>query len=194
MGPSQSNPLRQLESLSILGWLTLYVPMLSFGRCFHASVSESMRINYRTLRKISNALYSTVCMHTNKMRFRSCLSETLFNKLNCHSGDQTFRALLQNKQIYSTKKKRKETTFPRVFRKQSFGNWKMKKEMDILCVVRTSPCLEPVLQLLLFHVVLSIPAFICKSKSRRKTHIKVWTLSATKIIGNVCTAHYTYKS
>lgn len=79
--------------------------MLSFGRCFHASVSESMRINYRTLRKISNALYSTVCMHTNKMRFRSCLSETLFNKLNCHSGDQTFRALLQNKQIYSTKKK-----------------------------------------------------------------------------------------
>lgn len=28
--------------------------------------------------------------------------------------------------------------------------------MDILCVVSTSLCLEPVLQLLLFHVVLSI--------------------------------------
>lgn len=155
--------------------------MLSFGRCFHASVSESMRINYRTHYVKFRMHYSTVCMHTNKMRFRSYLSETLFNKLNCHSGDQTFRALLQNKQIYSTKKTQGNNFSASVSKTKSFENWKIKKEMGILCVVRTSPCLEPVLQLLLFHIVLSIPAFICKSKSRRQRHIKIWTLSETKV-------------
>lgn len=63
-----------------------------------------------------------------------------------------------------------KTLFRECLRKQQTVFWKLKnKERNgCSCVVRPSPCLEPVLQLLLFHVVLSIPVY-----AQHITHTKV---------------------
>lgn len=137
--------------------------MLSVGHD-SLSICYCWGFDYVTLTSATYAIYT-------KLSFTICILDI---------EDQTFRVLfIKSTNLFN--KKCKEATFQLLIwmyddNKLSLGHnlekQKMKNELDSWRFMKSS-CLEPVLQLLLFSVVLSISAFICK----RKEMFSTWALT-----------------